>query len=107
MKRMFKKESVPFMLAALAVRGHKVIVLERNEKALGASIRNFGMVWPIGQPDGDLYERALLSKAIWEEICKEAGIWYEEKGSLHLAYSALEQQVPGRICRGHQRAAYR
>lgn len=78
---------------ALAVRGYKVIVLERNEKAVGASIRNFGMVWPIGQPSGQMYERAMLSKSIWKEICDEAKIWHDEVGSLHLAYDELEQKV--------------
>ncbi len=78
---------------ALAVRGYLVTVLERTEKAVGASIRNFGMIWPIGQPDGELYERALLSKGIWKEICDEACIWYDEVGSLHVAYSGLEQKV--------------
>lgn len=78
---------------SLAVRGYQVTVLERNEKAVGASIRNFGMVWPIGQPDGLLYERALRSRAIWKQVCDEAGLWYEEAGSLHLAYNPLELQV--------------
>lgn len=78
---------------ALAVRGYKLTVLERNEKAVGASIRNFGMVWPIGQPSGQMYERAMLSKSIWKEICDEAAIWYSEAGSLHLAYEELEQKV--------------
>lgn len=78
---------------ALATRNYHVTVIERNEKAIGASVRNFGMIWPIGQPDGGLYERALLSKDIWKEICNDAGIWCEEKGSLHLAYEKDEMNV--------------
>ena len=81
------------MARSLSVRGYQVTVFERNEKAVGASIRNFGMLWPIGQTNGTMYERALLSKSIWKEICNEAGLWYEEKGSLHLAYHDLEMQV--------------
>ena len=81
------------MARSLAVRGYKVTVFERNELAVGASIRNFGMLWPLGQPNGKLYERALLSKSIWKEVCNEAGLWYEEKGSLHLAYNDLELKV--------------
>ncbi len=78
---------------ALAIRGYTVTVFERNERAVGASIRNFGMVWPIGQPTGDLYERALLSRSIWKEICTEAKIWHDEVGSLHLAYHDDELQA--------------
>lgn len=78
---------------ALATRGYKVTVIERNERATGASIRNFGMVWPIGQPDGELYERAMLSRSIWKQVCNSANIWYDEVGSLHLAYSAEEWNV--------------
>ncbi len=81
------------MARSLAERGYTVTVFERNEKTVGASIRNFGMIWPIGQPNGKLYERALLSKAIWKQVCNEAGLWYEEKGSLHLSYNELEQTV--------------
>src|SRR4051794_1682948 len=78
---------------SLAQRNYAVTVFERNEKAVGASIRNFGMLWPIGQPNGRLYDRALKSKSIWKQICDEACLWYEEKGSLHLAYSDLEESV--------------
>lgn len=78
---------------ALAVRGYKVTVFERNERAVGASIRNFGMVWPIGQPNGALFERAMLSRSIWKQTCTEAGIWHDEVGSLHLAYHQDELEV--------------
>ncbi len=81
------------MARGLAERGYDVTVFERNEKAVGASIRNFGMLWPIGQPNGRMYERALVSKSVWKQICAEAGLWYEERGSLHAAYNELEQNV--------------
>ena len=78
---------------SLAERGYAVTVFERNERAVGASIRNFGMLWPIGQPDGMMYERALRSKAVWKQLCDDAGLWYNENGSLHLCYNELEWQV--------------
>ncbi len=78
---------------ALAVRGYQVKVIERNDKAVGASIRNFGMIWPIGQPDGELYERAMLSRQLWKEVCDSAGIWYDEVGSLHVAHQKDEWNV--------------
>jgi FAD dependent oxidoreductase TIGR03364 len=78
---------------ALAEKGFAVKVFERNPKAAGASVRNFGMVWPIGQPAGALYNRAMRSREIWKTVAKNSGIWYEETGSLHLAYNAEEWQV--------------
>jgi FAD dependent oxidoreductase TIGR03364 len=78
---------------ALAIRGYQVTVFERNERAVGASIRNFGMVWPIGQPSGPLFERAMLSRSIWKQTCVEAGIWHDEVGSLHMAYHDDELAV--------------
>lgn len=78
---------------ALAIRGYSITVFERNKKAVGASVRNFGMIWPIGQATGPLFERAMLSRSIWKEVCTEAGIWHEEAGSLHLAYHDDELQV--------------
>ena len=78
---------------ALAVRGFQVTVFERNEYSVGASVRNFGMVWPIGQATGPMFEQAMLSRKIWKEICTEAKIWHNEVGSLHLAYQEDEAQV--------------
>ena len=78
---------------SLAERGYKVTVFERNEMAVSASIRNFGMVWPVGQPEGNLYDRALRSKSIWKQVCTEAGLWFNDVGSLHAVYNDLEYTI--------------
>ncbi|MGZ5134095.1 MAG: TIGR03364 family FAD-dependent oxidoreductase [Flavitalea sp.] len=78
---------------ALAINEFSVTVFDRSHKAVGASIRNFGMVWPIGQPSGRLYDRALRSRNIWKEIGDEGVFWYGSEGSLHLAYEQDEWQV--------------
>ena len=78
---------------ALALKGFAVTVIERSGKAVGASVRNFGMIWPIGQPEGIMYNRAVRTRNVWKEIADEAGLWYHECGSLHLAYHEDEWQV--------------
>lgn len=76
-----------------AKRGDRVRVYERSERAQGASIRNFGMLWPIGQPRGERAEMAMRSAEIWSEVLAESGIWSDACGSLHLAYEADEEAV--------------
>lgn len=78
---------------ALSLSGYQVTVIEKSEKAVGASIRNFGMVWPIGQPEGLLFNRAMRSRQIWKDISDSTGMWHSESGSMHLAYHADEWQV--------------
>jgi FAD dependent oxidoreductase TIGR03364 len=78
------------MARALAIKGYSVSVYERNLKASGASVRNFGMIWPIGQPAGKLYERAIRSRDCWKEIGISGGLWFDPVGSLHVAYHADE-----------------
>jgi FAD dependent oxidoreductase TIGR03364 len=76
-----------------ARRGHKVRVYERSPKASGASVRNFGMLWPIGQPAGLLCDLAMSSRAIWLEVLEQAKLPYLPVGSLHVAYQADEEAV--------------
>jgi FAD dependent oxidoreductase TIGR03364 len=78
---------------ALAIKGFKVKVIERSQFSIGASIRNFGMLWPIGQPDGQLYDRAIRSREIWKEYLSTSSIPFNSCGSLHLAYSKEEWNV--------------
>lgn len=74
-------------------KGYKVVLFEREQFAVGASVRNFGMVWPIGQQPAIGLEVALRAREHWIEMAKEAGFWLNQNGSLHLAYHEDEWEV--------------
>ena len=76
-----------------ARRGHSVVLCERGRAATGASIRNFGMIWPIGQPSGEMHRMALRSREIWLEVLQAARHPYLPTGSLHVAYHDDEAEV--------------
>ncbi len=78
---------------AYARRGWRVRVVERSPRACGASIRNFGMLWPIGQPAGEMTEMAMLSRRIWLDVLTATGLPHFPEGSLHLAYHEDEAAV--------------
>jgi len=76
-----------------AVRGRSVLVVDREDRTVGATIRNFGLIWPVGQPPGTRFERARQSAQIWNELAVEAGVEIHATGSLTLAHSDLELRV--------------
>ena len=76
-----------------AKSGKSVMVIEKNPRAAGASVRNFGMVWPIGQPAGTMLELSLRSRELWLEVLDQANLPRRETGSLHLAYRSDEAAV--------------
>lgn len=66
--------------------GHEVTLVERDGRPLGASVRNFGTLWPIGCAAGPEREQALEGARRWGELAGEAGFWIDRRGSLSLAY---------------------
>lgn len=65
---------------AAARKGKKVVVVERNAKAIGASIRNFGFVTITGQRAGAHWARAMRARDIWADIVEDAGIEVIHRG---------------------------
>ncbi|RWM12435.1 MAG: TIGR03364 family FAD-dependent oxidoreductase [Mesorhizobium sp.] len=67
---------------AAARRGLRVVVIDRDQKANGASIRNFGLVVVTGQEPGLSRRLAERSREIWLELANEAGIEILHRGKL-------------------------
>ncbi len=65
---------------AAAKRGKKVVVIDRDAQANGASVRNFGFVTVTGQQRGECWRRAMRSREVWEEIAPKAGIEIVQRG---------------------------
>jgi FAD dependent oxidoreductase TIGR03364 len=59
---------------AAARRGLKVAVIERNARAGGASVRNFGLITITGQDRAGVWQRARRSREVWLEVAAQAGI---------------------------------
>lgn len=78
---------------AAAKRGLKVGVFERSPVAEGASVRNFGMIWTVGQWGTQLADVATKSNEIWREVLQDSGIWHDPCGCLTLTYYPDEDQV--------------
>ncbi len=71
-------------LAAIR-RGLRVVVIDREAEAIGASVRNFGFVTVTGQQSGDCWRRAMRSRDVWMEVAPKAGIPVEHQGLLVVA----------------------
>ncbi len=74
-------------------KGLSVTIVDRHHAPIGASIRNFGMIWPIGQPRGALFDLAMRSRAIWLELSEQVGFFCEPSGSVHVAHREDELRV--------------
>lgn len=76
-----------------AVRGLKVLVVERDHQCVGASIRNFGFITVTGQPAGATWQRAKFSRDVWAGIAAAARIQVEHHGLWVIARRKLAAAV--------------
>ncbi len=88
---------------AAARRGLKVCVFERSERALGASVRNFGMGLITGQAPGPMLELARASRPLWAGWAQAAGFAVKREGSLLFARSEAEERLLEAFCAGRAR----
>jgi FAD dependent oxidoreductase TIGR03364 len=70
---------------AAARRGKRVIVIDRDAQANGASIRNFGFITVTGQQAGKCWVRAKRSLDVWIEVADAAKIPVLQRGLLMIA----------------------
>jgi FAD dependent oxidoreductase TIGR03364 len=74
-------------------RGLRVVVLDRDSTAVGASVRNFGHLFFGSQPDGPVFDLALRSRERWLELAPRAGIDLVQEGTLIIARAEDELAV--------------
>ena len=80
--------------ALAAVRqGLRVVVIDREARAIGASIRNFGFVTVTGQSAGPTWRRAMRSRDVWAEVAPQAGIPVLHRGTALLARTTEGESV--------------
>ncbi len=72
-----------------AKAGRRVAVIEKDVRANGASIRNFGFVTVTGQERGDSWRLARRTRDVWAEVALEAGLRIEHQG-LYLTARSVE-----------------
>ena len=78
-------------------RGAQVVQLERDQVPVGASVRNFGLVWVSGRAAGRETLMALRARELWESIADEVpGIKFRANGSFTLLVSDEEVEVAQR-----------
>jgi FAD dependent oxidoreductase TIGR03364 len=65
---------------AAAKAGKRVVVIDRDPRANGASIRNFGFITVTGQERGESWTLARRTRDVWAAVAPKAGIAVEQKG---------------------------
>lgn len=77
---------------AAARAGARVHLFDAAASVSGASVRNFGLIFPLGQPSSAA-RYAARSRVIWDEVSRGAGFALRACGSLTLAHAEDELAV--------------
>lgn len=78
--------------AAAVARGFSVTVIDRDARAVGASVRNFGHACITAQ-SGELLDLALVAREKWIDYSTRAGFFSIQSGALAVARSSVELAV--------------
>jgi len=78
---------------AAARRRLRVMVIDRDAQANGASVRNFGFITVSGQERTSMWARARRSREVWREVAEAAGIPTAQRGLWMTARRAQSVQV--------------
>ena len=74
--------------------GCDVVLIEREDAARGASIRNFGLVWISGRRGGEELELALRARLLWEQVAAGVpDVGLRGNGSITVAQTEPELRV--------------
>jgi len=73
-------------------RGLRVVVVDRTDRPVGATIRNFGHLC-IGAQDGPARAYGEASRGIWLRLAADAGFWARESGTLVVARAEDERTL--------------
>jgi FAD dependent oxidoreductase TIGR03364 len=87
-------------------KGYKVVLFEREAFATGASVRNFGLIWPIGQLPGEGLELALRAREHWIKLAEQNVFWLNQNGSLHAVHHHDELGVLEEFAALYKHAPY-
>jgi FAD dependent oxidoreductase TIGR03364 len=86
--------------------GFAVDHLEADVAPVGASVRNFGLVWVSGRRSGEELDAARRSRVRWEDVAAEVpGIGFRPMASLTVACSETERAVMQSFARHPDAAA--
>jgi len=76
----------------IGLRGMSVVVVERYDRAVGASVRNFGHIGVTTQEDEALVH-ARAGREHWLRLAAQAGFWIQPAGTLILARAEDEHAI--------------
>jgi D-hydroxyproline dehydrogenase subunit beta len=74
-------------------RGMRVLVVDADAQANGASVRNFGFITVTGQERGEMWRRARRSREVWHDVAAAAGIPVVQSGLWMLVRRAESVRV--------------